>query len=107
MTDAFDGRRAFNSRGQSETASITTVTSGSAEVAQDHMCLCACMKPACLLEYVDSFISWRRWEICRRPTLKLYNDETLGPLVSLNVAVGFSKSESINGMSETIIRLLK
>lgn len=88
MTDALDGRRAFNSRGQSETAFITTVThSGSAEVAQDRMCLCACMKPACLSEYVDSFISdctatalpstsRRRWDICRRPTLKL------GPLFS-------------------------
>lgn len=58
MTDALDGRRAFNSRGQSETASITAVThSGSTEVAQNRMCLCACMKPVCLLEYVDSFIS--------------------------------------------------
>lgn len=52
MTDAFNGRRAFNSHGPSEGASITTVThSGSAEAAQDRTCLRACMKPACLLEY--------------------------------------------------------
>lgn len=85
MTDALDGRRAFNSRGQSETASITTVThGGSAEVAPDRMCLCACMKPARLLEYVDSFISG-----CHPPTGDggtyagdPHYGENLGPLFS-------------------------